>query len=190
MNPQHEVAIRTAVDELVAALLAAVRAEVALVPTTCDRLLSIDEAAETLGIGRTALYQELSAGRLRSFKVGRRRLISTSAINAYIGAATMSRGRDQDDVMGSVFLDAMVATPMLGGSLAPDSRTRGRLLTADSTVPTFDTDTTTDEGADLPPTPSGSGRRRTSGNRRAHRERGKHPNAATAETSQAGSGNG
>jgi excisionase family DNA binding protein len=84
MTPDHEVAIRGAVDELVAALLAVVRAEVAPVPGTSDRLLSIDQAASALGIGRTALYDELTNGRLRSFKVGRRRLIPASAIDAYI----------------------------------------------------------------------------------------------------------
>ena len=83
MTAERE-AVRTAVDELVASLLAMVRAEVDSVPAAPDRLLSIDEAAMALGIGRTALYHQLTAGRLRSFKVGRRRLIPASAIGAYI----------------------------------------------------------------------------------------------------------
>jgi excisionase family DNA binding protein len=45
-----------------------------------DRLLSIDQAARALSIGRTALYSEIRAGRIRSLKVGRRRLIPSSAI--------------------------------------------------------------------------------------------------------------
>lgn len=84
MNPGHEAAVRAAVDHLVAALLAAVRAEVTPVSAAPERLLSIDQAASALGIGRTALYGELTNGRLRSFKVGRRRLIPVSAIDAYI----------------------------------------------------------------------------------------------------------
>ena len=86
MIPDHEAAIRAAVDDLVAALLAAVRAEATPIFAGPDRLLSIDEAAAALGIGRTAFYQELTNGRLRSFKVGRRRLIPASAIEAYIEA--------------------------------------------------------------------------------------------------------
>ncbi len=49
-------------------------------------LLSVEQAARHLGIGRTALYQELTDGSLRSFKVGRRRLIPASAIDAYVAA--------------------------------------------------------------------------------------------------------
>lgn len=45
-----------------------------------DRLLSVKEAARALHIGRTLLYRELRAGHIRSLKVGRRRLIPSSAI--------------------------------------------------------------------------------------------------------------
>ncbi|MBA2757371.1 MAG: helix-turn-helix domain-containing protein [Chloroflexi bacterium] len=59
------------------------RAEAA--PTNApDRLLSIDEAAKALGIGRSALYGEMGALRLRSIKVGRRRLVPSAAIAEYI----------------------------------------------------------------------------------------------------------
>lgn len=84
MTAEREADVRTAVDELVAALLAMVRAEVDSVAAAPDRLLGIHEAATALGIGRTALYHQLTTGRLRSFKVGRRRLIPASAIGAYI----------------------------------------------------------------------------------------------------------
>lgn len=49
-------------------------------------LFSIEEAAQRLGIGRSTLYRELTNGSLRSFKVGRRRLIPASAIHAYVAA--------------------------------------------------------------------------------------------------------
>ncbi len=75
----HAIGVQEAVQALATALLAAVRAEA---PETggADRLLSVDEAARHLGIGRSALYGELAAGRLRSLKVGRRRLIPSGAI--------------------------------------------------------------------------------------------------------------
>jgi excisionase family DNA binding protein len=64
------------------ALITALRAEMAASarPPEPERLLSLDEAARLLGIGRTALYRELDTGRLRSVKVGRRRLIPSSAV--------------------------------------------------------------------------------------------------------------
>jgi excisionase family DNA binding protein len=49
-----------------------------------DRLLSVAETADMLGVGRSALYGELQAGRIRSIKLGRRRLVPSGAITAYI----------------------------------------------------------------------------------------------------------
>lgn len=84
MTPGHEVALRAAVEELVAALLAAVmQAAPADGP---DRLLDIESASTMLGIGRSRLYDEIGAGRLRSIKVGRRRLVPTGAIADFIAA--------------------------------------------------------------------------------------------------------
>jgi excisionase family DNA binding protein len=86
MTPGHEVAIRAAVDELVAALLAAVKEEAAPVVGAPDRLLDIESASAMLGIGRSRLYAEIGAGRLRSIKVGRRRLVPAGAIADFIAA--------------------------------------------------------------------------------------------------------
>ena len=76
-------------DRLAAALAelaAAIRAEVGTVDHGApDRLLSIPEAAESLGIGRSALYGEIGAGRLRVIRIGRRVLIPSSAISERIG---------------------------------------------------------------------------------------------------------
>lgn len=41
-------------------------------------------AAALLGVSHTVLYRELAAGRLKSFKLGRRRLISHRAIAEFI----------------------------------------------------------------------------------------------------------
>jgi excisionase family DNA binding protein len=79
--------VAAAMAELVEALAEAVRMEANTGPGAPDRLLSIDEAAATLGIGRSALYAELGAGRLRTIKVGRRRLVSQAAITEYIERA-------------------------------------------------------------------------------------------------------
>lgn len=87
MTRDHEAAIRVAVDELVAAILAAI-AESAPLGNAPDRLLSVDEAASTLGIGRSRLYDEIGAGRLHSIKVGGRRLIAAGSIADFIAAAT------------------------------------------------------------------------------------------------------
>ncbi len=82
----HEAAVRAATESLVAAILAAVRAEATSSEGVPDRLLSVDEAAGALGIGRSATYDLLGKG-LRSVKVGRRRLVPSGAIRDYIEAA-------------------------------------------------------------------------------------------------------
>jgi excisionase family DNA binding protein len=73
--------LATAIIELVAALREEVAAERRSPGTKPDQLMSVEQAARALSIGRTALYSEIAAGRIRSVKVGRRRLIPSSAIN-------------------------------------------------------------------------------------------------------------
>jgi excisionase family DNA binding protein len=94
MTPDAGAEVRAAIDQLVDALLAAM---------TChpgaearDRLLSIDEAARSLGVGRTALYAVLATGELRSLRVGRRRLVPASAVDEYIASATSRQGPRDD----------------------------------------------------------------------------------------------
>ena len=41
-------------------------------------------AGQLLGLGRTTTYAELRSGRLRSFKVGKRRLVPAMALPEYI----------------------------------------------------------------------------------------------------------
>jgi excisionase family DNA binding protein len=69
-----------ALTELVAALRDEIAAERRTSEREPERLLSIEQAARALGIGRTALYSEIGAGRVRSVKVGRRRLVPISSI--------------------------------------------------------------------------------------------------------------
>jgi excisionase family DNA binding protein len=77
--------LASAVAELVDALREELAADArATGPGQPDRLLSINDACAQLSIKRSALYGELGAGRLRSVKVGRRRLVPSGAVAAYI----------------------------------------------------------------------------------------------------------
>jgi len=46
--------------------------------------LSIEEAAEMLGVGRTTVYQLVASGQLPSFHLGRRRLVSVAALESWV----------------------------------------------------------------------------------------------------------
>jgi len=93
MTADHEAAIRAATDALAAAILAAVRAEAVSNDAGPERLLSIDEAAVLAGVGRTSIYAVIGAGRLRSVKVGRRRLVPASAIAELAGTGRAARSQ-------------------------------------------------------------------------------------------------
>jgi len=80
MPADHEAAIRAATEALAEAILAAVPAEAVTHDSQPEQLLPIDRAAALAGVGRTTIYAEIGAGRLRSVKVGRRRLVPTSAL--------------------------------------------------------------------------------------------------------------
>jgi len=45
---------------------------------------SVDEVIQCTGLSRQTIYNELNAGRLRSFKVGRRRLVSPAALDSWV----------------------------------------------------------------------------------------------------------
>jgi excisionase family DNA binding protein len=74
-----------ALAELAAAIRDEITTEIVHDAGAPERLWSIPEAAEALSIGRTLIYREMDAKRLRSIKVGRRRLIPASALAAYTG---------------------------------------------------------------------------------------------------------
>jgi excisionase family DNA binding protein len=77
-SPRLELAIRELADALLAELQAT-RPEAGP-----DRLLSIDEAAERCGLGRTSLYELIGRGELATIKVGRRRLVAEAAVTDFI----------------------------------------------------------------------------------------------------------
>ena len=45
---------------------------------------SVSETAKILGLGYVKTYEEIRTGRLRTFRVGRRRLCSAEALRDYI----------------------------------------------------------------------------------------------------------
>jgi excisionase family DNA binding protein len=47
-------------------------------------LLTPEEAAEMLGIGRTKVYELMASGQLRSVKIGRCRRITTTALTEFV----------------------------------------------------------------------------------------------------------
>ena len=64
-------------------------------------LLSAEEAAEVLGIGRTFVFELIAKGRLESIKIGRRRLIPRDALERLVAEererqAAENGGRDDD----------------------------------------------------------------------------------------------
>lgn len=46
--------------------------------------LSLDEAAEYIGISRSAMYDHALKGNLQTFKVGRRRLVRLEALDDWM----------------------------------------------------------------------------------------------------------
>lgn len=59
-------------------------------PTTSQpngrRAFSVETAFKRMGLGRTSFYDEIKHGRLRTFKVGARRLVAEDAIDEWIAA--------------------------------------------------------------------------------------------------------
>ena len=49
---------------------------------------SISEAARLLGVGKRSIYRQISEGNLPIVKLGRRTLVSSSALRAFVEAAS------------------------------------------------------------------------------------------------------
>lgn len=49
-----------------------------------QRLYSVEAAGEMLGLKRSTTWEEIRLGRLKSVKVGRRRLVPAEYIDAYV----------------------------------------------------------------------------------------------------------
>jgi excisionase family DNA binding protein len=60
----------------------------ATIPDTEPLLISVEETAHSLGIGRTTVYGLVRDGHLRTVKIGHRTLIPVAEILALIGRST------------------------------------------------------------------------------------------------------
>jgi excisionase family DNA binding protein len=87
VTPDAQRAITAAAEAFARAVVEAVKAERPAATDAPDRLYGVEEAGrDVLGIGRTATYDLIARGALRSVKVGRRRLVAASDLAAYIEA--------------------------------------------------------------------------------------------------------
>ena len=50
--------------------------------------VSVDEAAQLLGVGRSTLWQLVTSGEIPSFTIGKRRLIPLDALRRWIAERT------------------------------------------------------------------------------------------------------
>jgi excisionase family DNA binding protein len=103
--------LEAAVSELVAAITEQVRTD--LRDGGPPVLLSVDEAARRLGIGRTALYGAIRRGHLRTVLVGRRRLVPVDGLAEFAG-----NGADGCDGRARSALNADAAPDGDGDALA------------------------------------------------------------------------
>jgi excisionase family DNA binding protein len=60
------------------------------------QLYRIPEAMQLLSLSRTVIYEQIRAGRLRSVKQGRARLIPAEAIADYVALLLSESGHDHD----------------------------------------------------------------------------------------------
>ena len=65
-------------------------------------LLSAEQCAKLLGLGRTYIFRLLAEGRLESIAVGRRRLIPRAALDAFI-ARELADQADATSVQSDLF---------------------------------------------------------------------------------------
>ena len=63
------------------------------------RALTVDEVADVVPIGRTTLFKEINAGRLRAHKAGRRTLILSTDLDDYL-ATLPTVGSFNSDELG------------------------------------------------------------------------------------------
>lgn len=62
--------------------------------TSSDLVMTVEEAARQLGVGRTITFGLVQSGQLRSIKIGRRRLIPRSALLQLINERSDEASRE------------------------------------------------------------------------------------------------
>jgi excisionase family DNA binding protein len=83
---------------------------------TSPRAVGIDEAARLAGIGRTLLYQEISEGRLRIRKAGRRTLIPIQELDAWLNSLPQSATPRSGDLISFVAMKSIQQSSNSGQS--------------------------------------------------------------------------
>lgn len=56
---------------------------------------TVEEASAATGLARSRLYQAISKGELKTFKAGRRRMVSTKAIEEFIAKLERDSAKDK-----------------------------------------------------------------------------------------------
>ncbi len=56
------------------------------------RLFSVENIMQMCGLGRTKVYQEMDSARLRSVKIGRRRMVTAAALDEFIALLEAEAG--------------------------------------------------------------------------------------------------
>jgi excisionase family DNA binding protein len=88
---QRSEALEAAAVALAAAADALRRAARAEADDAPSRLLSVEDAAERLGVSRATTYGLITSGALVTHKIGRRRLVSEAALADYVIAGRETR---------------------------------------------------------------------------------------------------
>ena len=58
--------------------------------------LSVEEAAEVIGIGRSEVYERLARGEIESVKIGRRRIIPMEAAKRFLDGLMAAARTERD----------------------------------------------------------------------------------------------
>lgn len=83
MSPKAEARIHAAFAELAEALIAGLSEPV----VDEAQLFTVEQAARRLAIGRSLFYELIAQGKVRSMRVGRRRVVSYGALAEYAAQA-------------------------------------------------------------------------------------------------------
>ncbi len=83
----HAAALKAAADALELAADALRSAATVEPEVVTPELVSVEDASRALGVSRTALYALMDRGRLRSHKLGRRRLVARAALEELLDAS-------------------------------------------------------------------------------------------------------
>ena len=61
--------------------------------SSAKKALSIKEACEAIGVGKTSLYALIKRGELQTLRIGRRHIVVQSSVDALIDRSATVRGK-------------------------------------------------------------------------------------------------